>query len=185
MGCSSSKPGDLIPKKNVVFVGLDNSGKSRIVHNIVSIDRTDNYVPIPTAGLEFYELIIASANFQIYDLGGMSNYRESWPKYLKMADAIVFVIDRTDKDRMCRVREEIAPIISLCEDKQLPLLILLNKSDLSKDVKVDDIQMITMACSQLFEHKIIECSAKTGDGVDTGREWLLTHMKPSKNIDDV
>lgn len=181
MGCGLSVENDQGFNRTVAFIGLDNSGKSRIVYNLVNTDQSQEYVPICTAGAAFYEIQMGGSSFRIYDVGGLGRYREQWPYYISQSDAVCFVIDKSDKDRLGRVREEITEVLKLCAQKSLPLLILSNKTDLDKEITISDIQSITQVGASRIEYTIKECCAVTGDGINAGREWLMSHIKPKSN----
>ena len=176
MGCNASSP-ESNHVRTITIVGLEGSGKSNITFHLVATNAT-NYVPLPTPGVDFHELQLNSSTFYIYDCGGISRYRTQWPYYISMSDGVVFVIDRTDKERMGRVQEEIANVLEQCQEMQIPLLILINKSDVTTSLTTEDFLKITKADMYDVEYEIKECSAKTGDGIQEGRDWLLQHIHP-------
>jgi len=178
MGCNLSVEDSPDFSSTVCFLGLDGSGKSEIVYNLVNTEPSKKYVPVSTAGVEYHELPIGSTYLKIYDCGGMGKYRELWPQFIRQSDGVVFVIDRSDKERMSRVREEIEEVMGLCNALSLPLLIFANKSDIDSTLKTQEINQITRASTARIEYTIKECSAKTGDGLSSGRDWLLQHLKP-------
>ncbi|OHT02731.1 ADP-ribosylation factor-like protein 6 [Tritrichomonas foetus] len=183
MGCSPSVEQSQSFTRTVAFLGLDGSGKSSVVHKIVSSDTSsDDFLPIPTAVADFYEMSLSASKFRIYDCGGLGRYRDQWPFYITQADAIAFVIDRTDKQRMGVVRDEIKTIFTQCQQQQIPVLIYLNKSDKKSSLTVKDFKMITKIADFKLEYHFIDCSAKSGKGVIEGRDWLLQHIKPRSSV---
>lgn len=175
MGCSLSVEDQDNTACTVCFLGLDNAGKSQIVHRIVSTDGSE-YVPISTAGAEFYDL--SESSLRIYDVGGLGKYRDMWPSFIKQSDGVVFVIDKSDHQRMSRVREEIKDVLTECQRLSIPILILANKCDKDKELKDIDISSITQVTDFHVEYAIKQCSGLTGDGIASGRDWMLQHMKP-------
>lgn len=182
MGCQISVEASQVFNRTVTFVGLDGSGKSAIAFNMVSNDSSSRYVPVPTAGVAYWELPMGGSTFRIYDCGGMGRYRSEWSYYIEQSDAVAFVIDKTDKDRMGRVREEIADVIKQCTKLQIPLLILVNKTDQKSKLSTTDIATITKINESRLDSMIKECSAETGEGIITARDWLLAHIKPKVRI---
>lgn len=179
MGCTSSVASYGGNCQTICFIGLDNSGKSRIIHELTNPGKP--YVSIPTAGADYHELLLGSSYLRIFDMGGIGKYRELWPQFIEQSDGVVFVIDKTDYKRMSRVREEIGEIYTLCKSLQLPLLILANKMDENKELKVSDITSITQVTQAHVEYAVKECSAKTGEGLIDARDWLIQKMK-SKTV---
>jgi small GTP-binding protein len=138
----------------------------------------EDHVPVPTAGVSFLQASMGGQTFRIYDCGGIGRYRSEWPYYIEQSDAVAFVIDRTDRERMGRVREEIATIIVRCKKLSIPLLVLVNKTDLQSKLTVADFTKITLVNEAQITYAVKECSGRTGDGVATARDWLLEKIKP-------
>ena len=175
MGCSLSVEDQENSSCTVCFLGLDSSGKSHIVHKLVSTDGSE-YVPISTAGAEFYD--IPSSSLRIFDVGGLGKYRDMWPSFIRQSDGVVFVIDKSDHGRLSRVREEIKEVLTECSRLSIPILILANKSDKEKQLKEEDIRSITQVADFHVDYTIKETCALTGEGITSGRDWMLQHMKP-------
>jgi ADP-ribosylation factor-like protein 8 len=64
------------------------------------------------------------------DLGGQPRFRESWEKYCRNADVIIFVVDSADKANLATATTQLHELISYPSLEGIPLLVLGNKSDL-------------------------------------------------------
>jgi GTPase SAR1 family protein len=180
MGCfGSSDSGDL--DASVTVIGLEGSGKSAIVHQMTTNQPYTSYVAVPTAGVEYSEIEMSNYTFRIYDCGGMPMYRDQWPAYIKKSNAVCFVIDRTDEDRMGRVREEIAMVVPLCVSLRIPLLILVSKEDVGSALTLDNITKIAKLESAQMDWTILLCSAATGNGIVAARNWLVEHIRVKRS----
>ncbi len=52
-------------------------------------------------------------NFQAWDLGGQTEIRPYWRCYYPNTNAVIFVIDSSDKERMDIVKQELKEILEV------------------------------------------------------------------------
>ena len=68
-------------------------------------------------------------NFTVYDMSGQGRYRSLWEHYYTDVEAIIFVLDSTDRLRMCVAKEELIQLLGH-EDimkTKAPILFFANK----------------------------------------------------------
>jgi GTP-binding protein SAR1 len=121
----------------ILFLGLDNAGKTTLMH-VLRDDRVALHVPtqMPTAE----EVVIGNIRFRAFDLGGHAAARQIWRNYYAKVDGLIFLVDAVDRDRFPEVKAELD---GLLEDEMLadvPFLILGNKIDMPRAVGEEELR---------------------------------------------
>lgn len=119
----------------ILILGLDNAGKTTILCALagggprrraalcrpaVCADRLQVDEPIttvPTIGFNVETLNYKNVKFQVWDLGGQTSIRPYWRCYYPNTDAIVFVVDSADTDRLKIAKQE---LVAMLEARALP-----------------------------------------------------------------
>ena len=140
----------------ILFLGLDNAGKTTLLHRLRTNKLLSSSFPSPTDRPHHEEFYMEQIRFLGWDLGGHEAVRNIWGDYVVMdgIDGIFFMIDASDYDRFDEVGVELDELIHgerglLAKDeggqknnnhgdddnmdyvsKRVPLAILLNKCDL-------------------------------------------------------
>ncbi|KAI8845428.1 ADP-riboslyation factor-like protein 6 [Chytridium lagenaria] len=117
-------------KLNILFVGLDNSGKSTILNGL-KLESVPPLEIIPTVGFNVETFTRSRLHFTCFDMSGQGRYRDLWEHYFPDADAIVFVVDASDKVRACVARDELEGMLGnkVLMERKVPVLFLANKMD--------------------------------------------------------
>ncbi len=176
-----SKP---LPEKNVALIGLDGAGKTTILSRLKY-----NEVHKTTATIGFNVEKIKIDNKLIlntFDVGGQSKIRQQWKYYYQSADAIIYVIDSSDKDRLKETLEELSYIFDIIkyQDPAVPILILANKQDqlhvLAPESISDQLRPLVPARlkNKLFIAPCIAIDEKDL-GITDGIMWLTEHLYKS------
>lgn len=170
----------------LVFLGLDNAGKTTLLH-MLKDDKLAQHVPTlhPTSE----ELTLGNIRFTTFDLGGHAQVRRVWKDYFPAVDAIVFLIDVWDRQRF---NESITELDSLVSDEQLancPILLLGNKIDKIGAAGEQEIRHVfnlngkttgqgTISRDKLQQRpmELFMCSVKQREGYGEAFRWLSQYL---------
>jgi len=161
----------------VLCVGLDNSGKSTIIH-FLKPKKAATAEVVPTVGFAVEEFSKGSISFTVFDMSGQGRYRNLWEHYYKEVGGVIFCIDSTDRIRMCVAKDELDALLSNSELKNVPILFFANKMDLPTAVTpVDCVKTLELDRIADKPWHIAASNALTGEGLDEGISWLGEQMQ--------
>lgn len=122
----------------VLVVGLDQSGKTTIVYRLKNGKVQPSDI-ISTVGFNCECVEYRKMIFSLWDLGGSVDARAFWRLYYEDTQAIMFVVDSSDPDRMDEAREELHRMMMEHALWDVPLLVLANKQDHPRAVPLREI----------------------------------------------
>eukprot|EP01084_Bolivina_argentea_P035576 65976_1 len=161
----------------ILILGLDNAGKTSILYKL-SNEADDDIQTIPTIGFNVETLQYKNIKFQVWDLGGQSSIRPYWRCYYPNTDAIVFVVDSTDTDRLGVARQELQAMLEEEELKGAVLLIFANKQDQRGACNATQVsEALGLPELRARQWSIQESSALKGKGIFEGMDWLAACLK--------
>merc|ERR1712021_62064 len=170
----------LISKKEmrVLMVGLDNAGKTTILYKL---KLGEIVTTIPTIGFNVESVEYKNINFTVWDVGGQDKIRPLWRHCFQNTQAIIFVVDSNDQDRISEAREELNKMLAEDEMKDAVVLVFANKQDLPNSMPAaevtDKLGLSDMRNRQWF---IQSACATTGDGLYEGLDWLSRTLGSKK-----
>ncbi len=111
--------------KKVLFLGLDNAGKSTLLFQM----RDNSFKEtVPTVGLNVESIKYRGMSFTLWDVSGQAT--KLWKHYFDKINAVIFVVDSADRERVERAKEELMKVIEDTELGTAPILVFANKMDL-------------------------------------------------------
>jgi len=153
-------------------LGLDNAGKTTLLHKL---KYGSIRLVIPTQRAQLQEIVLGNVKFRAWDLGGHEQVRNLWKEYFFEADAVIFLVDSADHDRIDEASQELHSLLKELNLEGVPFLILANKIDLM-NAALSETQLEQALHLSEFEDnrpiKLFRCSLVEGTGYPDGFRWL-------------
>ncbi|KAF9426030.1 ADP-ribosylation factor-like protein 8B [Podila epigama] len=160
----------------LTLIGLQNSGKTTLVNVIASGQFSEDM--IPTVGFNMRKVTKGSVTMKLWDIGGQPRFRSMWERYCRGVNAIVFVIDSADHDKLDAARTELRNLLDKPHLAEIPVLVLGNKNDLPGALTVE--QIIDVMNLKQIANREVSCysiSAKNQVNIDVTMQWLMDKGK--------
>ncbi|KAI6645940.1 ADP-ribosylation factor 6-like [Oopsacas minuta] len=158
----------------LLLFGLDEAGKTSILNYIKTNDCGHTE---PTALFNVESLSLSgSLNVSVRDFGGRAEYRGQWVRSITGGDAVLYVVDSSDTQRIEESKLELEKLLDSIISVKIPLLILANKQDLPTALSEDEMKKLFV--TQLLKQKdrlsgVYPISAVSGNGINE----LIVDMK--------
>ncbi|XP_049848878.1 ADP-ribosylation factor-like protein 8 [Schistocerca gregaria] len=162
----------------LTLVGLQNSGKSTLVNSIATGTFEDM---APTVGFNMKKVTKGNVSIKMWDIGGQQKFRSMWERYCRGVNAIVFVVDSADLDRIPQARKELHLLVNKSQLSDIPLLVLGNKNDLQGALSLDNlIKEMDLTSIKGREVCCYSISAKNVVNIDITLDWLIKHADQNR-----
>jgi len=135
---NNSSKENSIHQKKILFIGLDNGGKTSIIQSLKGRKNLPSFCSVnPTKGRNIEDFRAFDSEFNIWDLGGQEMYREKYLKdfdeYIHKCNKLIYVIDVQDTKRYDLALDYFKRVINLITNndnlKNIELSIFLHKCD--------------------------------------------------------
>ena len=158
----------------ILTLGLDGAGKTTFLYKL---RLNENVITIPTIGFNVENIKFKNLNFTIWDIGGQDKIRPLWRHYFYGTNAIIFIVDSADLERIDEASEELHKLINEAELSNVPILIYANKQDLPKALSTAEITSRLSMNNQMNSIKnrkwvVQPSSIPNGVGLYEGLDWL-------------
>uniref|UniRef100_A0A3Q4I6E2 ADP-ribosylation factor-like protein 14 n=1 Tax=Neolamprologus brichardi TaxID=32507 RepID=A0A3Q4I6E2_NEOBR len=94
----------------ILILGLDGAGKTTILYRL---QVGEVVTTIPTIGFNVETVTYKNLKFQVWDLGGQTSIRPYWRCYYSNTDAVIYVVDSSDRDRMGISKSELVAMLEV------------------------------------------------------------------------
>ena len=156
---------------------------------------------MPTVGLNIEHIQYKRYSLTFWDVGGQAT--KLWKHYFDHIDAVIFVVDSTDEEKLFFARDELKRLLSIAGKDataasstaggseglgDVPFLLMYNKKDMEGQSKTSEELSGRLEIEYLREQGrqviIQECSAMTGAGIWEGVDRLIAMFEaPTKAAD--
>ncbi|XP_071716051.1 small COPII coat GTPase SAR1A-like [Rutidosis leptorrhynchoides] len=172
----------------ILFLGLDNSGKTTLLHMLKEgklVQHQPTQYPISE------ELSIGKTKFKAFDLGGHQIARRVWKDYYAKVDGVVYLVDANDKERFAESRNELNALLAEESLANVPFLILGNKIDNPYAASEEELRyhmgLSSLSCgksskvyvenSSVRPLEVFMCSIVRKMGYGDGFKWVSQYIK--------
>lgn len=160
-------------KASILILGLDASGKTTLLYRL---KHAETYTTIPTIGFNAEEITHGRLTFTCFDIGGQDKIRKLWHHYFANTDAIVFVVDASDRERFVEAKVELDKLFNHPSLTEVPFLIFANKQDLPGACRTDKFIQELGLKRVRRKWKVAESTATQGTGIEEGFDWLSEEL---------
>lgn len=174
------------PEHKVLILGVDGSGKTTILERMKNLFLGLEMLPkekiFPTVGLNLASIELPKAKLVFRDLGGEKSLRSIWDKYYSDVNAIVFVIDASNTQRLSESELVFESLTLNPQLLRLPFLVLLNKQDLGPSITLTEIEPAFAKYAKNRAFRAMACSGISGDGIREAVNWLVAVVETPINV---
>ena len=175
MRITMKKPKKTDRDTRLVILGLDNAGKTTIIKALCDEELS---TITPTQGFNVKTMAKDGFKLNVWDVGGQREIRKFWKNYYYQTEAIIYVIDSSDRKRISECGSELSELLGEDELAGLPLLVYANKQDLIQALPAEELaEKLNLMLIKDRLWCIVACSAKTKEGLIDGLEWLTAALK--------
>ncbi|MFX0063312.1 MAG: ADP-ribosylation factor-like protein [Candidatus Hermodarchaeota archaeon] len=164
----------------VLLYGLERSGKSSLIESYKAGMFVND--PIPTAH-QIYEIIFDEDTiFEISEVGGSKEVAHFALTLLESVDAIIFVIDGSNKQVFRQVKIEFEKIVNHPASGEKPVIILINKKDIptvAPPVVIKDLQLIKMMHRP---HQVFPITATDAQEFKQVLSWIKDRLAEKEQV---
>ena len=158
------------------MLGLDAAGKTTVLH-LLKLGEVRSTAP--TLGFNVESVSYKNVNFTVWYVGGQEKLRTLWRHYYEGTDALIFVIDSNDPQRVKLAKEELMKILDEDTMTDAVVLVLANKQDLPNALSPSEMrEALSLGRGHPQKSWYIQgCCAANGSGLYEGLDWLSKELQ--------
>lgn len=153
-----------------LILGLDNSGKSTIVNQLLPIEQRTKEIT-PTVGFQIHTTHIQDRLVSLWDVGGQTTLRPFWDNYYDKTDVLIWCVDTSQPFRLDESANELQSFLQRDQGRlghDLKVIVVLNKIDLLPPWSLEtDLGSVQQSLGAVAGPRavFVRCSGVSGQGV--------------------
>jgi small GTP-binding protein len=165
-GCLGTKA-----KREILLVGLDQAGKTQTLY---WLKYREKMTTMPTVGFNVETVDHKGTVMTFWDLAGQDRVRSLWAQHFASVDALVFIVDSVDRERINEAKQELWKILKDSRlRKEAVLLVLANKQDLNGSMTSEEVQSaLDLPSIDDRPWFCVGTCASDGNGMNSALDWL-------------
>ena len=159
----------------ILILGLDNAGKTTLLYKLQLNQVIET---VPTIGFNVETVTYKNLKLQVWDLGGQGTIRPYWRCYYPNTNAVIYVVDSADKERIDIAKQEMYAMLQESDLRGVPLLVFANKQDIDGAMGEGEVgELLGLADIKNRQWRIVKSCTKNGDGISDGFDWLVDLLR--------
>lgn len=158
------------PEMRVLMVGLDGAGKTTMLYKMKLGEVVQS---IPTIGFNVESVAYKNVTLNVWDVGGQDRIRPLWQYYFANTQAVIFVVDASDVDRISEARDTLHNMMRHEHLADAVLLVYANKQDLPNALNTAQLsERLQLRALRHRSHVQPSC-VPACEGIYEGLEWVV------------
>lgn len=158
-----------------IAAGLDAAGKTTILYKLHIGEVLST---VPTIGFNVEKVQYKNVIFTVWDVGGQEKLRPLWRHYFQNTDALIYVVDCRDRERVGRAASEFRAIVDDPLMRNAAVLVFANKQDLKGALTpAETCEAMGMPGLRGRQWHVQGAIATRGEGLYEGLDWLSGVLK--------
>ena len=164
----------------VLIAGLDSAGKTTV---LLKLKRGEKSLSLPVTTIPTMDFNVETwdykgRKFSVWDVGGQDAIRPLWRHHLMGSQALVYVVDSNDRERVRKAAAELHKIMLDHAMRDACLLVFANKCDLPHALSADEVKELLMLDElRARAYHVQPSCASSGEGLWQGLGWLAANVK--------
>ncbi|KAM0675338.1 ADP-ribosylation factor-like protein 8A [Gurleya vavrai] len=160
-----------VQKCRILFVGLENSGKTALISAIFE-NKFQNKKTPPRISISKFDQ--DNFSFFCYDIPGSKDQRGKWDHYYKKCDLLIFTLDsNANEEQIKESKDELQGLLYRNTWLQRSLLVCCTKNDLENAMTCKDVILnLDLTSLQNNDVSCFSISSKNKINLDLVNNWL-------------